>query len=237
MRGGVRMAYIIVPWLENSYGSISNSIIVSNGVVLGVNDNGWLTYVLFNKTNNSELINNPYYPEIRLFKSTEYDYGYISIIALDYSVGYRNNRCQYKNGNTQSYLYGSSSFPDKNYTGTGETFIAKTTKGLSISIVQLANWTIPSEYLDLNTYPNVQSAIDDIWDGKSSVTPITYIPINSTITGPTEAESGSIVIANVTFPDGYNIKHTGEGGGISVYNQDGAIPFSYENGQITFTMP
>lgn len=63
--------------------------------------------------------------------------------------------------------------------------------------------------------------------------PITYIPINSSLNGPSSATSGDTVNVSVSFPDGYIYQEAG----VQVYNQDGTIPFNYSDGQITFTMP
>ena len=63
--------------------------------------------------------------------------------------------------------------------------------------------------------------------------PITYIPINSTLSGPESATSGETVNVSVSFPDGYIYQETG----VSIYNKDGAIPFIYTDGTLSFTMP
>lgn len=63
--------------------------------------------------------------------------------------------------------------------------------------------------------------------------PITYIPINSNLSGPSEAATGDTVEVDVSFPDGYIYQETG----VQVYNQNGVIPFNYVDGKITFTMP
>lgn len=98
------------------------------------------------------------------------------------------------------------------------------------------NSTFPANYGNFNT-----SSFGVYSIGAGEITPITipiiYIGVNSTLSGPESAFSGDTVTADVTFPDGYNIKHIGDGGGISVYNQDGSIPFTYVDGKITFTMP
>lgn len=63
--------------------------------------------------------------------------------------------------------------------------------------------------------------------------PITYVPINSVLSGPESAASGETVNVSVSFPDGYIYQEKG----VSIYNKDGAIPFTYTDGTLTFTMP
>lgn len=71
------------------------------------------------------------------------------------------------------------------------------------------------------------------WTTNIETNPITYIPISSNLTGPSSASQGEIVNVNVSFPSGYIYQEKG----ISIYNKDGVIPFTYADGQITFTMP
>ena len=67
--------------------------------------------------------------------------------------------------------------------------------------------------------------------------PITYLEVNSIVNGPAYGQSGSVVTCNISFPSGYEIRDTIQGSGISVYNEDGYIPFNYSNNALTFTVP
>ncbi len=69
--------------------------------------------------------------------------------------------------------------------------------------------------------------------------PITYIPINSILSGPESAGAGEEVTVDVSFPDGYKLKNATQGSGISVRDQNGYVDFTYNETtrQIKFTMP
>lgn len=76
--------------------------------------------------------------------------------------------------------------------------------------------------------------IDALNLGKNEF-PITYRPTNSLFpNAPTEAAVGDTVIVPVEFPDGYGLANTGD---IYVQCNGMVIPSTYENGQLTFTMP
>lgn len=65
--------------------------------------------------------------------------------------------------------------------------------------------------------------------------PITYRPTNCSFpNAPTEAAVGDTVIVPVTFPDGYGLVNESN---IYVTNNGVAVPSTYSNGQLTFTMP
>lgn len=65
--------------------------------------------------------------------------------------------------------------------------------------------------------------------------PITYRPTNCSFPdAPTEAAVGDTVVVPVTFPDGYGLANESN---IYVTNNRVAIPSTYSNGQLTFTMP
>lgn len=66
---------------------------------------------------------------------------------------------------------------------------------------------------------------------------ISYIPIGCTLSGPDEGESGSEVSVLVTPNTGNIIRNPEQGADISVYNKDGYIPFTYNNGSLNFTVP
>lgn len=89
-------------------------------------------------------------------------------------------------------------------------------------------------YLNPSTlYSDFDSAIAEMDSLLAIERSITYIPINSTLNGPSSAVSGETVNVSVSFPDGYIYQEQG----VSIYNKDGSIPFTYDNGTLTFTMP
>lgn len=68
--------------------------------------------------------------------------------------------------------------------------------------------------------------------------PITYYLTNcSAPSAPTSVQPGGTVSFPVTVSPGYNIFNPVQGGSISVYQGDVYIPFTFENGQLTFTAP
>lgn len=71
------------------------------------------------------------------------------------------------------------------------------------------------------------------WTTNIETNPISYIPVNSILSGPSSASQGEIVNVDVSFPDGYIYQENG----ISVYDKNGKIPFTYSDGRLTFTMP
>lgn len=87
----------------------------------------------------------------------------------------------------------------------------------------------PFNYIGI--FESIDIAIDYLYNNASI--PITYIPINSTLSGPESASSGDTVNVSVSFSDGYIYQENG----VQIYNQNGTIPFTYSDGQITFTMP
>lgn len=95
--------------------------------------------------------------------------------------------------------------------------------------------TAPIYYYDdsIITFDSADLMFDTIFGDTSTEVPITYIPINSVLSGPESAASGETVNVSVSFPDGYIYQEQG----VSVYNKDGAIPFTYDSGTLTFSMP
>lgn len=68
--------------------------------------------------------------------------------------------------------------------------------------------------------------------------PITYYLTNcSAPSAPASVSPGGVVSFSVTVSPGYNIFNPVQGGSISVYQGDNYIPFTYENGVLTFTAP
>lgn len=65
--------------------------------------------------------------------------------------------------------------------------------------------------------------------------PITYRPTNISFpNAPTEAVVGNTVVVPVTFPDGYGLANPDD---LYVQCNGVLVPSTYENGQLTFTMP
>lgn len=124
------------------------------------------------------------------------------------------------------------------------TTIGLTTQRVEGGISYIYTWVNRQEMYNALTELNVFNSLSEclniaftldytpyyISDVKS---PITYIPINSTLSGPESASSGETVNVSVSFPDGYIYQETG----VQIYNQNGTISFTYSDGQITFTMP
>lgn len=112
------------------------------------------------------------------------------------------------------------------------------------------------------TYPSpvqIQRGIGDYWyiEGDTTLTngeiaedyydflygiheiPITYVPVSSILNGPAQANIGDAVEVDVSFPDGYKLKDATQGSGISVYNDNGYINFTYDEAtrKLNFIMP
>lgn len=65
--------------------------------------------------------------------------------------------------------------------------------------------------------------------------PITYRPTNCSFpNAPTEAAVGDTVVVPVTFPEGYGLANPND---LFVQCNGVLVPSTYENGQLTFTMP
>lgn len=96
-------------------------------------------------------------------------------------------------------------------------------------------------------WPNVLSSASRGWGlfylttalHDPSQIPITYVPISSILNGPAQANIGDEIEVDVSFPDGYKLKDATQGSGISVYNDNGYIDFTYDEAarKLRFTMP
>lgn len=64
-----------------------------------------------------------------------------------------------------------------------------------------------------------------------------YLTNCSAPSAPTSVQPGGTVSFPVTVSPGYNIFNPVQGGSISVYQGNDYIPFTFENGQLTFTAP
>lgn len=95
----------------------------------------------------------------------------------------------------------------------------------------------PTSLSNVNPVITVFSSIDDlllaVTNDTPATAPIIYVPIHSTLSGPESAASGETVNVSVSFPDGYIYQEKG----VSIYNKDGVIPFTYTDGTLSFTMP
>lgn len=87
-------------------------------------------------------------------------------------------------------------------------------------------------------YPTLEDALnamnDGVWDNIRYY-PITYRPTNCSFPGAlTEAAVGDTVVVPVTFPEGYGLANPND---LFVQCNGVLVPSTYENGQLTFTMP
>lgn len=92
---------------------------------------------------------------------------------------------------------------------------------------------------DIPVYDTIEEIIeafdDGNWELPGETFPIIYRPTNCTFpNAPAEAAVGDTVVVPVEFPDGYGLANTGD---IYVQCNGVVIPSTYENGQLTFTMP
>lgn len=95
---------------------------------------------------------------------------------------------------------------------------------------------------DLTVFTTALSAftamLDGNWTAPETDIPITYYLTNcSAPSAPTSVQPGGTVSFPVTVSPGYNIFNPVQGGSISVYQGNDYIPFTFENGQLTFTAP
>lgn len=94
------------------------------------------------------------------------------------------------------------------------------------------DFTILAGIQPYNSLKEVLDAFDELF---GIIYPITYRPTNCSFPGaPVEALVGDTVIVPVSFPDGYGLANESN---IYVTNNGVAIPSTYSNGQLTFTMP
>lgn len=100
------------------------------------------------------------------------------------------------------------------------------------SIINMEGSTIDG----VNPHKLYISSYNDMY---STEIPITYVPVNSILNGPAQANIGDAVEVDVSFPDGYKLKDAAQGSGISVYNDNGYIDFTYDEAtrKLRFTMP
>lgn len=88
---------------------------------------------------------------------------------------------------------------------------------------------------DMIPFNSLNEAMELIGEQFVETYPITYRPTNCSFPGaPTEAAVGSTVVVPVAFPDGYGLVNESN---IYVTNNRVAIPSTYSDGQLTFTMP
>lgn len=96
--------------------------------------------------------------------------------------------------------------------------------------------TMPStNRLAVDTYPSASAAYDAI-TGAGGV-PISYIISGCTVSGPDAAASGDTVSVSVTLNNGMVIKNPTQGNSISVYDNNGYIPFTFSGNTLTFVVP
>lgn len=88
-------------------------------------------------------------------------------------------------------------------------------------------------------YSSLQEGLEAIFNPQPIEIPITYISISSILNGPAQANIGAEIEVDVSFPDGYKLKDATQGSGISVYNDNGYIEFTYDEAthKLRFIMP
>jgi len=93
--------------------------------------------------------------------------------------------------------------------------------------------------LPVSVYDSYSEAIASLDTATPPDFQISYIPVNCQLSGPSTANSGNSVTIQVTPNEGHVISLPQQGGSISVYNENGYIPFTWDatNKTITFTAP
>lgn len=97
--------------------------------------------------------------------------------------------------------------------------------------------SLPNYSLDDLSSLSLTDAVKTVWGlGPKQ---ITYIPVNCQLSGPSTANSDDSVTVQVTPNEGHVISLPQQGGSISVYNEDGYIPFTWDanNKTIKFKVP
>lgn len=103
-------------------------------------------------------------------------------------------------------------------------------------------------YFDANNVPGFaidsffrsrNEALSAMDDGRWIVPsiPVVYAPVRCSLSGDTMVSSGDTVTVTITPDSGYKVANPQQGQSISVYNEQGYIPFTFNNNQITFTVP
>lgn len=93
--------------------------------------------------------------------------------------------------------------------------------------------------LPLSAYDSYSEAIASLDTATPPDFQISYIPVNCQLSGPSTANSGDTVTVSVTPNAGHVISLPQQGGSISVYNENGYIPFTWDatNKTISFQAP
>lgn len=95
-----------------------------------------------------------------------------------------------------------------------------------------------SSYIpDYPLYSSLEEALDAMTTPIVKPVSIDYQGINTSFSGPETVDWGEEVSIDVTPGDGMVIQDPAQGKSISVYNENGYIPFVYANGKLTFTVP
>lgn len=86
-------------------------------------------------------------------------------------------------------------------------------------------------------YDSLEEALEAMTTPIVKPVSIDYQGINTSFSGPETVDWGEEVSIDVTPGDGMVIQDPAQGKSISVYNENGYIPFVYANGKLTFTVP
>lgn len=87
------------------------------------------------------------------------------------------------------------------------------------------------------TYDSLEEALEGMTSSIVKPVKIDYQGINTSFTGPDTVDWGEQVVIDVLPDSGMILQDPTQGKSISVYNENGYIPFVYANGKITFTVP